>query len=286
MAYEVPWTDCDVMMKAVAAQRDTPLGVMDTLTRECITYWMPELMLHVDSIQEKRVHNITVDVTPYKTLFNDFRYQVLDVLSRIDHDGDEAVKQLKTAITTQTHTHLSNIFMPMRDELTDQEKHDYHPDRMAPSWTNKIKTSARKSKPISGPMTEARILNSSLAWDVRPSRQSPAQVPLSRKRRYSEVRSSPEPDPADNGQVWNSPKLDLKRPKLEFRSTHTIRLSDKHQGYTTHSRHELDGVSPRKHNTVDLTKDGSEYEQENRAGYTFGDQSPSASEFSMPGAFC
>lgn len=312
-AKQAPWADVEVIKKAAAARRDTPLGILDTIAREYITYWMPEIMLLQASVDEDISDDTAAMTEKYKTLFDDLRHHVFDVVNRVDCGNDEAAQQLRTSLMDKARDQLSKIFKTLKDDFRNEEKHVYDSEQLMMTRAKNLKATSGKSRSTTVPISEARILNSSLAWDAHDTHESPSQIrnsvakemaqlfttttqeahqafhglspaTISKKRRYSQIGLSPEPDPADNGQVWDSPIPDLKRRKFEFKFTDTVRLSDKN-GNGRQPRFEIYGKTPRKRHTVDLTMDGSEDENTKREAYRLKGENAGASEFPMPGAF-
>lgn len=314
---QIPWTALQVLEMAVAAQRDTPMGIIDTVTREYITHWAPEIMLlEVSAENTDTNRDRSLIVAHYKSLFDDLQNHFFDVLRRIDCGKDKAAEQLKSVTIERARYQLRGIYYELsKHDLRDEERDTYDPNRLATPFAENTETSRKKVKLTTDPISEARILNSAVVWDTHDTHKSSSELrdsvakemaqiftttshevsqslhvqPLvapSRKRRHSQTRSSPEPDPADNGQVWDSLMPDTKRRRFEFKFTDTVRLSAKN-GNGRQPRFEVHSTTPRKRTTVDLTMDGSDGGDENEYEgiYRFKEGGSGASEFSMPGAF-
>lgn len=286
---QIPWADIEVLDQAVAAARDTPLGIVDTITREYITYWMPEIMLFVLAMDDDESDDGQTHVLIYKSLADRVRRGVLDVIRRVDCGKDEAANTLAAILEEKTEDRLSKLFVVFEDLLTDEERRVYKPAKfeLLAQRTRELSYRSTKSRPESIP--EARILNSSLAWELSDSRiqQGTAhiqpKVPSPRKRKYSEMRSSPGPDPADNGQVWDSPKFEFKRQRFDFTFRSTVQLPRTDE-YTTTFPHRGVGRSRQQYDTVDLTGNGDDEDDGSGHNMSLQDGFPDSSELKIPGS--
>lgn len=316
-----PWTSIEVMEQAEAAERDTPLGIVDTITREHIVHWLPELMTLKCKLEKCRPVDVATMCAQYKVIFGILRDNVLLIVNRVDSDGNVTVDKLRDALNNRIKVHVDAVFKLLEIHMNEADKHDYNPDNI----TRPLKSNDQAP---TEPIPEAHILNSSSAWTTHNPRHSLSQIsesitremtqifttPVSpamtdrllnrslsvtarRKRRHSQTTMSPEPDPdpADNGQVWNSSPPASKRRKIEFSFTDTIRLSDRERNGRRGPRFEVDvgGKIQKEYGLIDLTGDGRDDDAENATDGLDGTGmrdvtekgNTRASEFSMPGAF-
>lgn len=286
---QTPWADTHILDQAVAAARDTPMGIVDTVTREYITYWMPEIMLFVLAMDDNESDDGQTHLLTYKSLANGVRRNVLDVIRRVNCRC-EVARKLATTLKEKAEHRLSKLFVVFEDLLTDEEKREYDPAQAKPASHQIHQVSHRLTKTAPESIPEARILNSSLAWGLSDSRiqrdsaQNQPKIPSPKKRKYSEMGSSPGPDPADNGQVWDSPKLDFKRQKFEFTFTSAVQLPQTGE-YTLASPHRVGGRSRQQYDTVDLTEDGDDDDDDGPGHATsLQDGFHDSTEFRIPGS--
>lgn len=288
------FTDVELIDRAIAAGRDTPLGIIDTIAREFITHWLPECMLFWHQPADKQEDYIEA----YKALATGLRSGVIDILKRIQCDKDEAAVKLRGVLQESAESQLQMLFDVCGVKLTDDEKPRYDPKRAASVHTDDLETNQNGIIYALSPLKEARILNSSLAWDLSDSQSTPHPLPAaSLKRRFSQSNTpSPDlfsyPDPADNGQVWNSPPPANKRRKIALRFTSHTDTSTEHFRTPFHTtfRHRSD------RDTIDLTADDDDNSNAIRAAnrdpltttttHSEGtSESESESEFPIPGSF-
>lgn len=217
----------DVAQKAALADRDTDLGVLDTLSRELITYWMPEveLFLAVDVRNEARKNR-----TGINDLGNGLRRHVLHVAIRVKCT-DPDTRILQAAIVQRAHQYLQ-VLEPSCKTLLNKRRVQRVPNKPTNRTKSTVQNSSKTETRVAIEMLpESQILDSSTVWSLADTRE-PILLPISptvrtsRKRRFTQINVDEEPDPADNGQAWEGQGNYVKRRRFEFPVSKTLIVLD------------------------------------------------------------
>lgn len=197
----------DVMRQAEAASRDSPLGILDTISREFITYWMPEVELF---LADDAYDNDDIERKAYMRMADALSDNVVSVVDRINAKGDKTAEILAAAVRDCARKYLVDLYEACMDVLNEQERQTYN-----------LKHIRQEQEQFMGSLTEARVLDSSMVWSF-----SDLQRPASpRKPRRPQTQFLDEPDPTDNGQIWNSPSAEFKKRHFDVEITNTIKIS-------------------------------------------------------------
>ncbi|KAK5070879.1 hypothetical protein LTS08_000528 [Lithohypha guttulata] len=214
-----------LLRKAEAADRDTTMGIVDTIAREYIVHWMPEVEVFLEADPSDDFED---DKTEYKRLVGRLVQGVLEVLSRVNCDNDQDAGALREAGKQYVEKHLRKLYDACSDLLNEEERLHFAPSAQALTLREKsdwLKQQEEEMRPREQ-LSEARLLNSSIAWSLSDARQCStlfkAAEPLdarsySRKRTLSKAQLYEEPDATDNGQVWTPPGVEVKRQKFEIK---------------------------------------------------------------------
>lgn len=207
----------DMMRQAETADRNTPLGILDTIAREFITHWMPEIELF---LTEDAYDDDDVERQAYKKLANGLHENVVLVVSRVDASQDTVAKTLAAALQNCAQKYLARIYEACVEVLSDKEKQKYHSNEQRSYAKDKEHIIEVEQKQPAGILTDARILDSTMAWSFAGFGWSHSP----KKRRLLQTRFANDPDPADNGQIWDSPQIEMKRHISEIRNTSKMLL--------------------------------------------------------------
>lgn len=244
-----------VAQKAASSDRDTTIGILDTVAREFITYWMPkvELLFATDARNEAGKSSTTIN-----KLAACLERDVLDIAIRIGC-SDPDTRTLRDSLVQQVRYYLR--ILSSRCETESNEK--VSTEDISAEFTKQIRSTAkaRSKKEVNVALEvlpEAHILDSTIAWRLADSRERSTRPisPTSRqrcKRRFSQINTSEEPDPADNGQAWLIEANSAKRQRFKFSIPKALAVS----GLNVH-RHYDTSSAPGKHakaQTIDLTTD-------------------------------
>lgn len=215
-----------LLQKAEAADRDTTMGIIDTIAREYIVHWIPEVEVFLEADPSNDFED---DRTEYKRLVGRLLQGVLEIMSRVNCDNDQDARALREAVKQYVETHLRKLYDACSELLDEEERLQFAPSAQAlplrkkpDSW----KQQEEEMRPRVEQLSEARLLNSSIAWSLSDARQPftlfKATEPLnarscSRKRTLSKAQLYEEPDATDNGQIWTPPGIEVKRQKFEIK---------------------------------------------------------------------
>ncbi|KAK5950579.1 hypothetical protein OHC33_008522 [Knufia fluminis] len=282
------FADDALMRQAEVADRNTSLGIIDTVVREFIIFWMPEVELF---LADNAYDDEDIERQAYQRLAGGLEKHIMAVSDQVDCGRDGAAAALRDALQERTMQYLADLYNSCEDVLKDHEKPDFDPKQRS-SRRSKTALSDRPTA-TTELLTEARTLDSSLAWSLAGDRdEEPLQRSASpRIRHLSPIRQLDYGEAADNGQIWGNPDAGTGKRKFEIEITNTIKISGS-EDIETIGRKRFRDQAMAKDNMVDLTaEDDSEAMppggmssndwQEGGSGDGFVD----ASEFPIPGAF-
>ena len=212
-------TGNDLLVRAIAADRDTPLGILDTIVREFIVYWIPEVELFLS----EKSQSLDADKEESMSLATGLQAHVVRVARRVGCTGEADAAELRDTLLEYVQSCLSKLYERCKDVLEVEEKSLYSLESRKNVISAGCDTSVRHGSKGDAKVSEAHILNSSTLWDMADTKTLPIQLlpkrpaaSSARKRRFSEARLYEESDPADNGQAWEHSGQYVKRPKFEI----------------------------------------------------------------------
>lgn len=208
------FVDEDTADQAKVADRDTSLGILDTLARQFITFWLPEIELF---LAEDAFNDPEVEREAYVRHANGLENNVIRVSDRIDCTIDTRASTLREALQERTMHYLVDLYEACKDVLDDEEKSDLDPSKRL-AWRNQpSQPPATTPKKVTlETLSEARTLNSSGAWDLS-EKANLAPTTLSHRVRYfSPIRQLDYADAADNGRAWSTAEPIVNNNKFEF----------------------------------------------------------------------
>lgn len=218
------FVDATVARLAISADRDHVLGILDTITREFITFWMPELEIFVGGSC-----NELEDKDMYVKVVLGLEKHVFDAVIRLDCTKDKTAGTLRQALFGLVTSYLMNLFDMYKDLLSEDEQVRFSPYKPT-SQGEARRPATSNSKATIETLSDARLLNSSIAWEIADihKKEPPPRLPLLRspvKRGFSQAFLGDAPDPADNGAIWDTQGT-TKRQKFEVKVSKIIDLSD------------------------------------------------------------
>lgn len=265
------------------ADRDTPLGIIDTIVREFICHWLAEAE---SFLADDAYEDAEEEKEEYKKLATYLADNTIVVSGQVDCTRDARAATLRDTLQKRAYAYLFQLFNACQEVLDDDEKVEYDPQRKG------TRASRKNSTKTQGVLSEARILNSALAWELvqEPTTPEIPRQPSPRKRRLSQMRFLDDIEAADNGQVWrDASEFDLKqlqKHKFDFEIINTIKVSGMTEYRYGHRTSENKGAD-----TVDLTGDDQDNPGQNGDVRTKEDVSESRFvdtcefRFRVPGAF-
>ena len=274
--------------RAEAAERNTPLGIIDTIAREFITFWMPEIELF---LADNAYENEDIERVAYKRFVDGLEGHIMAVSDAVSCDKDKDAATLRDALQKRTTEYLADLYESCKEVLKDCEKPEFDPEQR--SSRRSKRSAAGNTKALTEPLSEARTLNSSLAWSLADdTHESPPQRSTSpRIRHLSPIRQldlAEYSEAADNGLAWGNSEASKREFKIEITNTIKIRGSESIEAFAKeHSKKRARNDD----NVVDLTSDSPEFMPpggvHSRDWYEGGDvdQYFDASEFLIPSAF-
>lgn len=266
-----PFFDDAVLRKAEFAARDTPLGIIDSLAREYLIYWFPETESFLDAEPSDDFED---DVAEYTRLAAGLIEHLLKALVRIDGSSDEDALSLRDATMKHVQRHLERLNDTCGDIVEAEEiLHFSPPTSLLPLRPKSNSSEAREQTAEARPevLSEARILNSSLAWDLTEasslkstaatqSEVQAANISTVRKRGFSEAQLYDDYEAADNGQAWTRPGVLIKRQKFEVKFRQVIEISididsETHDDSSARRNATRKTTKQHKENVIDLTEE-------------------------------
>lgn len=218
------FVDASAAKAAISADRDSTLGILDTIVREFVTFWMPELEAFMEHDQED------ADKETYVRVIIEIEENIVNVVNRLDYIGNETAIVLQGALIKLIGSYLQDLFSMYESLLDDDERALYDPKNCISKGrsTNSHKNTTIKS--VDESISEARLLNSAIAWEVSDHQEltTKPHVPVLKslvKRSFSEAFDEHGADPADNGAVWDTCQT-AKRQKFEVKISKVIDVSD------------------------------------------------------------
>lgn len=274
--------------QARTADRSTPLGIIDTIVREFIIFWMPEVELF---LADDPYDDEDLEREAYKRLVDGLEEHVMAVSDRVDCDRAGDAATLRDALQERALQYLADLYESCKDVLKDYERSACDPKKRSSRSPKTFNT--RKAKPATGILSEARTLDSSLAWSLADNGDGmPSPRSMSpRLRHLSPIRQLDYGDASDNGGAWGDPEAGAGKRKFEIEITNTIKISGSESIEAFRDAPSRTwGMT--NDNTVDLTAEdhsgaplpGGMHLKDWLEGAD-ADQLADASEFSIPGAF-
>lgn len=213
----------ELITSAASADRDTVLGILDTVAREFITYYIPEIETLLNSAKSENSKNQKLQSSK---LINSINEYILKVAVRIDPNNEKASATLKEVLQTRAQKYVDDLNEAFGNT---SETFDYTKDTCTNSPRPEMigaESYREASESDLDKIPDAQILDSTCAWSTIEPRKPLSQLMspwsrISRKRRYSQTTGMNYPDPADSGQVWNVPGNKLKRQRLNIQATKT-----------------------------------------------------------------
>jgi len=275
----------ELMRQAEAADRNTPLGIIDTVAREFIIFWMPELEMF---LADNAYDDAEVEREAYKRFANGLEDHIMLVSDRVDCSRAKHAATLRDALQNRAMQYLADLYQSCEEVLQSHEKFDFDPQQRS---TRRAKLECQNPSEV---FSEARTLNSSLVWSLTDDskRETHKRTPSPRARRLSPIRQLDYAEAADNGQAWGNPEAGIGSRKFEVEITNTIKISG-FENLQRFSKFKRQRQYMTDDNTVDLTTEEDSCESlagglqvggrfdEDVAGDAFVD----TSEFPLPGAF-
>jgi len=274
----------ELISQAGAADRNTPLGIIDTIAREFITFWMPELEIF---LADNAYDDEGVEREAYKRFASGLEHHVMLVSDRVDCSRAEDAATLRDALQHRAMQYLADLYQSCEEVLQDHEKSEFDPKQRS---ARRAKLDIQKSTET---FSEARTLNSSLAWSLTDDGKQHMhnRSPSPRARRLSPIRQLDYTEAADNGQVWGNPEAGVGHYKFELEITNTIKVSGSDNlerfSHLKRQRHRMTDD-----NTVDLTTEedlrgvvAGVLQAKSCGENVDGHVSVDTSEFPLPGAF-
>lgn len=293
--------DVAVLRKAELAARDTTLGIIDSLTREYLVYHFPESEAFLDA---EASDDSEEDIAYYKRLATGLVGDILQVASRIDCGIDSDAGILRDVLLTHALRQLERLNSTCGDilKLEDTIHFSLPQSPLAIRSKNNSPESVKADT-----MTDARILNSSLAWDlndmpvstVERVTETKATISVATKKRgFSEAHLYEDFEAADNGEAWSAPGIQVKRQKFEvkFRQVTDVVVANDQEAHNLRStKHSNTGarIKQFKENVVDLTGENDRAKMdesdklyaEHRSAHKQQPDHDLESEFRIPGSF-
>lgn len=275
-----------LIKQAEAADRNTPLGIVDTIAREFIIFWMPELEIF---LADNAYNDEEVEREAYKWFASGLEHHVMLVSDRVDCSRAKDAATLRDALQHRAMQYLADLYQSCEEVLQDHEKSDFDPKQRS---ARRAKLDIQKSTEA---FSEARTLNSSLVWSLTDDgkQQMHKRSPSPRARRLSPIRQLDYAEAADNGQVWGNPEAGIGHYKFDFEITNTIKVSasDNPERFSDLKR-QRQRQRMTDDNTVDLTTEEDFYgvvagglQAKSCDENVDGGGSVDTSEFPLPGAF-
>lgn len=174
---------------AASTPRHSKLGLIDTLAREFITYWLAEIenFLGTD-------HPRNGELQMLESLWNGLKEHVREPLQQTDCSNCQQAQQLRFAILDWLDQYLVELYNDCKLNMSPNKRREYQ-----------LQLRSLTIREKSSHLSEARILNSSVAWDLNVSPYKKEDITMIRfvEGPIQLPDFTTGPNPADNGVVWH-----------------------------------------------------------------------------------
>ena len=271
------FTEKEVERRAEAVDRNTPLGIMDTITREFIIFWMPELELF---LADDAYDDGEVERQAYKRFADGLENHIMVVSDRVDCSKSKDAGTLRDALQSRTMQYLADLYQSCENVLQEHEKSDFDPKQRSG------RRAQFEDQKFTEVFSEARTLNSSLVWSLTETNKQETYRRSSspRARHLSPIRQLDYADAADNGQAWGNAEAGTGKDRFEIEITNTIKVSGSRNPRRSEALKRQRAYTPRE-DAIDLTAEDTSSGLLSHADGTDTYMFVETSEFPLPGAF-
>lgn len=193
---ESTFADPFLTKAATSAPRHSKLGLVDTLAREFITYWLAE----VENFLATN-HPRNGELQMFEPLWTGLKEHVRKPLQQTDCSNCRQAQQLRFVMLDWLDQYFVELYNDCKSNIPANKRCEYQ-----------LQLRPLTIREKSSHLSETRILNSSAAWDLHVSPYKKEDITMIRfvEGPIQLPDYTTGPNPADNGVVWHDSGVNLR----------------------------------------------------------------------------